>query len=62
MVDHQVMRLVRTMTKRQRLTMLRDVVQNMAERNNAEEIAAFLNAQCGGDDRDIATAYASLPD
>lgn len=46
------------MTKAQRLDMLRDVIQNMAERNSAEEIAAFLNAQIGGDDIEIAKAYA----
>jgi len=59
MVNHEVMRLVRQMSHKQRLEMLRDVIQNMAERNSAEEIAAFLNAQLGGDDIEVANAYSA---
>jgi len=57
MIDHQVLRAVKRMTPKQRLSMLRDVIQNMAERGDAEEIARFMSAQCGGDDVEIAKAY-----
>jgi hypothetical protein len=41
-----VINLVSAMTKSQRLEMLRDVVQNMAERGDAEEIADFVGRGC----------------
>ena len=55
----QLLTIVQGMSAKQRLTMLRDVIQNMAERGDAEEIAAFLTAQLGGDDLTVAQAYAT---
>jgi hypothetical protein len=44
-----VLNLVSAMDKRQRLELLREVVDNMAERGDAEEMADFVLAQLGGD-------------
>jgi hypothetical protein len=45
MVDHKVMRKIKAMTNSERFELLKMVVKDMAERNNAEEIAQFLNVQ-----------------
>lgn len=53
-----VQNMLETMTSAQKSTLLRDVIQNMAERNDNEEIAKFLVAQLGGDAEEVAYNYA----
>lgn len=48
---------LKSMTRAQKMTMLRDVIQNMAERNDCEEIAKFLDRQLGGDCLDVVHSY-----
>lgn len=49
------------MTADQRRKMLRDILQNMIERNDCEEIAWFVSAQVDGDAVFVASAYAEIP-
>jgi hypothetical protein len=51
--------IIETMTAKQKREMLRDVIQNMAERNDNEEIAKFIINQLGGDAVEVAYSYAS---
>jgi hypothetical protein len=60
MTELAVLNLVSAMTKRQRLELLRDVVQNMAERGDPEEIADFVLAQTGGDAVSICSDYLEI--
>jgi hypothetical protein len=52
-----VLNLVSAMDRRQRLELLRDVVQNMVERGDAEEMADFVLAQAGRDAVSICSDY-----
>lgn len=52
--------IIGTMSPAQRKQMLRDIIQNMIERNDGEEIARFVSAQLDGDAIEVASAYAQI--
>jgi hypothetical protein len=49
---------LRTMTPKQRRQMLHDVIDNMHERDDADEIVKFLISQLNGDAEYVITSYA----
>jgi hypothetical protein len=59
LIDHEVIRLLKTMNLTQRRTLLREVIDNMAERNDPEEMATFLSRQLGSDDLEVTRAHAA---
>lgn len=61
--DHdRMVRDVRTMTRKQRYSMLTDAIMNMVERNDAEEIVRFVIHQFDGDAEQIVADYANSKD
>jgi hypothetical protein len=57
-MEEQIRRIVAGMSPVQVRRMLRDVIDNMTERNSDEEIARFVVAQLDGDALEVITAYA----
>ncbi len=60
----QIQTAIEKLTKQQRKLLLHDIIQNMAERNDAEEIASFVLRQLDGDAPEVVASYgnASLAD
>lgn len=58
MPRYDIQNMLETMTRAQKLEMMRDVIQNMVDRANNEEMAKFLDEQLGGDAEQVAYSYA----
>jgi hypothetical protein len=54
----QIQSIIARMSPAQVRVMLRDIIDNMTERNSDEEIAKFVVNQLDGDALDVVTAYA----
>jgi hypothetical protein len=56
----QIQSIISRMSPVQVRRMLRDVIDNMTERNSDEEIAKFVLQQLDGDALDVVSAYADF--
>ena len=57
-MTYDVQNILETMTQKQKSELLKDIIQNMAERNSNEEIAKFIVNQLDGDAEQVTYSYA----